>query len=42
MLTGSAIPGALNGGTANVQLQFTASGGSAQVDDVEVDPFRHG
>jgi hypothetical protein len=42
MLTASAIPGALNGGTANVQLQFTASGGSAQVDDVEVDPYRHG
>ncbi len=39
MLTGSAVPGALNGGTADVQLQFTASGGSAQVDDVEVDPW---
>lgn len=42
MLTGSAIPGALNGGTANVRLQFTASGGAAQVDDVYVDPYRHG
>ncbi len=41
MLTGSAIAGALNGGAANVRLQFTASGGSAQVDDVEVDPYRH-
>ena len=40
MLTGSAIPGALNGGTANVSLRFTASGGTAQIDDVEVDPFR--
>jgi hypothetical protein len=42
MLTGSAIPGALHGGTANVQLQFTASGGPAQVDDVEVDPWGRG
>ena len=40
MLTGSAIPGALNGGSANVALQFTSSGGTAQIDDVEVDPFR--
>ena len=42
MLTGSAITGAMNGGTANVSLQFTASGGSAQVDDVYVDPWRGG
>jgi hypothetical protein len=40
MLTGSAITGALNGGTAWVSLQFTASGGTAQVDDVYVDPWR--
>jgi hypothetical protein len=40
MLTGSAVPGALNGGTAYVALQFSASGGTAQIDDVEVDPFR--
>jgi hypothetical protein len=40
MLTGSAIPGAINGGTAYVSLRFTAQGGSAQIDDVEVDPFR--
>jgi hypothetical protein len=40
MLTGSAIPGALNGGTAYVSLRFTATAGSAQIDDVEVDPFR--
>jgi hypothetical protein len=40
LLTGSAIPGAVNGGTAYVSLIFTASGGTAQADDVEVDPFR--
>jgi hypothetical protein len=40
MLTGSAIPGALNGGTAYVSLRFTANNGTAQIDDVEVDPFR--
>lgn len=39
LLTGSAIPGALNGGSANVQLQFTAAGGNAQIDDVLVDPW---
>lgn len=42
MLTGSAIAGALNGGTAWVSLEFTASGGTAQVDDVYVDPWRGG
>ncbi len=38
LATGSAIPGALNGGTANVALRFSASGGSAQIDDVFIDP----
>jgi hypothetical protein len=42
MLTASAIPGLLHGGTANVQLQFTASGGTAQVDDAYVDPWGKG
>ena len=39
MLTGSAIAGAAAGGSANVRLQFTAGGGTVQVDDVYVDPF---
>lgn len=39
MLTASAVTGALNGGTANVSLSFVASGGSAQIDDVYVDPW---
>jgi hypothetical protein len=38
LLTGSAIPGALHGGTANISLQFSGSGGTVQVDDVYVDP----
>jgi hypothetical protein len=42
LLTASAIPGLLHGGTANVQLQFTASGGAVQVDDVFVDPWGKG
>lgn len=41
MLTGSAVPGALGGGNANVSLRFSASGGTAQIDDVYVDPIRH-
>lgn len=40
MLTGSAIPGAVNGGTAAVSLRFTVTGGTAQIDDVYVDPVR--
>ena len=40
MLTGSAVPGAVNGGTAEVSLRFTGEAGSAQLDDIEVDPFR--
>jgi hypothetical protein len=42
MTTLSPIPGALNGGTANVSLQFTELSGSAQIDDVYVDPWSHG
>jgi hypothetical protein len=38
MLTASAIPGALNGGAAQLALRFTAIGGSAQIDDIYVDP----
>lgn len=38
MATGSAITGALNGGTANVSLRFTAVGGRVQIDDAYVDP----
>jgi len=34
----SEIGGLLGGGTANVQLRFAASGGTAQIDDVFVDP----
>ncbi len=42
MPTGSAIPGLANGGTANVSLSFSASGGTVQVDDVFVDPWGRG
>jgi hypothetical protein len=38
MLTGSAIAGALNGGTAYVSLRFAAVAGSVQIDDAYVDP----
>ncbi len=38
MITGSAVPGALSGGTAAVALRFTALVGSSQIDDVYVDP----
>jgi hypothetical protein len=38
MLTGSAIPGLLNGGDANVSLRFSARGGTVQIDDAYVDP----
>jgi hypothetical protein len=40
MVTGSAIPGLVNGGTANISLRFTAATGTVQVDDVYVDPYR--
>ncbi len=39
MLTGSAIAGAGSGGTAMVQLLFSAAGGTSQIDDVYVDPW---
>jgi hypothetical protein len=38
MLTGSVVTGALNGGTAEVALRFTALLGSSQLDDIYVDP----
>ena len=38
LLTGSAIAGAVSGGTVPVALRFTALVGSASVDDVFVDP----
>ncbi len=38
MLTGSAVTGALSGGTAEVALRFTALTGSSRIDDVFVDP----
>jgi hypothetical protein len=42
MTTLSAIPGVLNGGSANIQLQFTGLTGSVTVDDVYVDPWKGG
>jgi hypothetical protein len=42
MTTLSAIPGLMNGGSANIQLQFTGLTGSVQVDDIYVDPWRGG
>jgi hypothetical protein len=38
MLTGSAVPGLLSGGTAAVSLRFVSNGGTTQIDDVYVDP----
>jgi hypothetical protein len=38
-VTGSAIAGALNGGTAQVSIQLTALSGDPQVDDVYIDPW---
>jgi hypothetical protein len=38
MLTASAVPGVLSDGTAQVALRFTQLTGSAQIDDVFVDP----
>jgi len=38
MATASAVAGALNGGTAQVALRFTAIGGASQIDDVFIDP----
>ncbi len=42
MLTGSAVPGLLSGGTAPIALRFTQLTGSSQIDDVFVDPHRFG
>ena len=42
MLTASAIPAALSGGTAQVALKFSSLTGSSQIDDVFVDPRMHG
>ncbi|MGA9859403.1 MAG: hypothetical protein WBQ18_16175 [Solirubrobacteraceae bacterium] len=38
MLTASAIPGLLSGGTTQVALRFTSLTGRSQIDDVFVDP----
>jgi hypothetical protein len=38
MLTGSAVPGLLAGGTAPVSLRFTELTGTSQIDDIYVDP----
>jgi hypothetical protein len=38
MLTASAIPGLLSGGTTAVAIRFTALTGTSQIDDVFVDP----
>jgi hypothetical protein len=38
MLTASAVPGTLSGGTAQVALRFTALLGSSWIDDVFIDP----
>jgi hypothetical protein len=42
MLTGSLLAGLLNGGTANMAIEFVASGGTAQIDDLFVDPWGKG
>jgi len=42
MLTSSAVLGALSGGTASVSLSFTGISGDPQIDDVFIDPYRHG
>lgn len=39
-ITASAITGALNGGTAQVELRFTSLLGSPKVSDVFIDPYR--
>jgi hypothetical protein len=41
MLTASAVPGLLSGGTAQVALRFTALTGNSQIDDVFIDPRLH-
>jgi hypothetical protein len=42
LATGSAVVGAANGGTAQVQLQLTAVQGEPQVSDVFIDPWGRG
>jgi hypothetical protein len=42
MVTGSAVLGALSGGTAQVSLRFTGLAGSPQIDDVFIDPWSRG
>lgn len=39
MATGSAIAAVLSGGKAQLSLQFKASGGTVQIDDVYIDPW---
>lgn len=38
MLTASAVPGLLGGGSASLSLRFVSNGGTTQIDDVYVDP----
>lgn len=38
LATGSAIAGAIDGGSADLAIRFTAMGGTVQIDDVFVDP----
>lgn len=42
MLTSSALPAALRGGTADVSLVLTALTGDVKVDDVFIDPWNRG
>lgn len=42
MTTMSAIWGAMGGGSANIQLQFTGLTGNVEVDDIYVDPWHSG
>ncbi len=42
MLTSSAVPGLLSGGTAQVSILITALSGTPQVDDVFIDPWNRG
>jgi len=42
MLTLSAVPGLLDGGTAQVALRFTALLGPSQIDDIFIDPRMKG
>jgi hypothetical protein len=42
MVTGSAIAGAANGGTAQVSIELTGLSGDPQVSDVYIDPWKGG